>query len=244
MPGRVGDVLDDRACQHDVELTKVGDLIELALAVGRDDADPLGSHQLDVAVERIAVARVPVARDDVVAEPAKGEGKGPEPGAHFEHLSALEAATPEQFHEPHHSDDVHAKVSAHRVVRQHGTCRPSASGSKRSSSATRSSAASSTTVSRAPLQSARADGSRNGAAWTIDVERKAGFAYGGSYVLGPRSPCAAGLRRDRVPQRERYLTIRQLDRWNAAGESGEDITLGSRRLGPVSNHQPSSRLAG
>jgi hypothetical protein len=119
MLGRVGNVLDDRAGHHDVEAAERGDLIELALAVGRHNADSLGPHQLDVPVERTAVARVPVARDDVVAEPAKDEREGPEPGTHLEHLSTLEASTPEQFHEPHHTDDFHAKVGAHRVLRQH-----------------------------------------------------------------------------------------------------------------------------
>jgi hypothetical protein len=119
MPGRVGNVLDDRAGHHDVEAVERGDLFELALAGGRDNADPFGAHQLDVAVERTCVTRVPVARDDVVAEPAKGEGEGPEPGTHLEYLSMFEASTHEQFYEPHYTDDVHAEVGGHRVLRQH-----------------------------------------------------------------------------------------------------------------------------
>src|SRR5215211_7849008 len=120
MPGRVGNVLDDCAGYNDVELAERRDLIEFALAVGRDNADALFSHEFDVAVERVAVARVPVARDDVVAESAKGNGKGPKPCTHLEHRSAVEASTPDQFHQSHHAGDVHAKVVAHRVLRQHG----------------------------------------------------------------------------------------------------------------------------
>jgi hypothetical protein len=90
----VRNVLDDRAGHNYVEAAKARDLLELGVAVGRDNVDPLGAHQLAVAVERLAIARVAVARDDLVTEPTKCKGERPEPRTYLEHLSALEASTP------------------------------------------------------------------------------------------------------------------------------------------------------
>jgi hypothetical protein len=243
VPGRVRNVLDDCAGYHDVEPAERRDLFELALTVGRNDADPLGSHQLDVAVKRIAVARVAVARDDVVAEPAKGEGEGPKPGAHLEHLPALEASTPQQFHEPHHSDDVHAKVGAHRALRQHSHVLLERIGLE------------SLEQLDQVLRGIKHDGVHCSAPKrarvrqpqrcrrTVHPEWDAGRADRGDQVLGPGPHCAAGPRRDRVAQRERYVLVGELDRSDPAGEHSQEVTLGRSVAAPVSDHKPSSRLA-
>jgi hypothetical protein len=130
MPRRTRDVLNNCPGQHDVEPAEARDLLELALAVRRDDADPLPFHQLDVAVEGSAVARIPVAGGDVVAQPAKRQGKGPEPGTHLEHFSAIKASTAQQLHQQHHPHDVHAEAGAHRLLRQHGDMPLESVGSK------------------------------------------------------------------------------------------------------------------